>query len=67
MVAAPILGPSVKGVAPTVATRGPLAGDLRDLLPPLTEAVRVRIVDALADIALGEIDGGSTGDVGKEL
>jgi hypothetical protein len=63
---APVLRESVKGTAPTIAARGPLADDLRDLLPPLDPAVRGRVVDALADIALAELDGGSTPDVGKE-
>jgi hypothetical protein len=66
IVDAPILRESVKGTAPTVAGRGPLADDLTALLPPLDPAVRARVVDALADIALAELDGGSTGDVGKE-
>lgn len=61
-----ILGPSVKGAAPTVAARGPLDPELVELLPPLDPAVRARVVDALADIALAEVDGGSTDDVAKE-
>ncbi len=61
-----ILGPSAKGTAPTVAARGPLDPELVDLLPPLDPAVRARIVDALAEIALAELEGGSTTDVGKE-
>jgi hypothetical protein len=65
VVPAPILA-APKGQAPTVAGRGPLADDLITLLPPLDPAVRARVVEALADIALAELDGGSTGDVGKE-
>ena len=62
----PILRETMKGTAPTVAARGPLDAELVDLLPPLDPAVRARVVDALADIALGEVDGGSTDDVAKE-
>lgn len=66
VVPAPILGPSVKGTAPSVAVRGPLAPDLVALLPPLDPAARARVVDALADISLAQLDGGSTPDVAKE-
>jgi hypothetical protein len=66
IVDAPVLGPSVKGTAPTVAARGPLAPDLVALLPPLDPAARARVVDALADIGLAQLDGGSTADVAKE-
>jgi hypothetical protein len=65
VVDAPILA-APKGQAPTIAERGPLAPDLVALLPPLDPVARQRAVDALADIGLAELDGGSTGDVGKE-
>jgi hypothetical protein len=65
VVPAPILGPSVRGQAPTLPQADPLPDDLRELLPPLDQAVRARVVDALADIALGELAGGSTDDVAK--
>jgi len=57
---APVLGPTVKGTAPSIAARAQFDEDLRDLLPPLNAAVRARIVDALADVALGELADGST-------
>jgi hypothetical protein len=66
VVPAPILGPSVRGQAPTLPQPNPLPEDLRELLPPLDAAVRARVVDALADIALGELADGSTDDVAKE-
>jgi len=66
VVPAPILA-APKGQAPTVAERGPLADDLITLLPPLDPAARQRLVDALADVALAQLDdAGSTPDVGKE-
>ena len=66
IVPAPILGPSVKGSAPSVAVRGPLADDLRALLPPLDPAVRARLVEALADLGLAALDAVNTADDRKE-
>ena len=66
VVPAPILGPTVKGTAPSRETRAPFDEELRDLLPPLDPAARARVVDALADIGLAELDGGSTADVTKD-
>jgi hypothetical protein len=63
---APVLRESVKGTAPTVATRGPLADDLTALLPPLDAAVRARLVDALADLGLAALDAVNTADDRKE-
>jgi len=52
VVATPILGPSVKGVAPTVTTLDQLPQDLVDLLPPLTPDARQALVDHMADVAM---------------
>jgi hypothetical protein len=59
VVPTPILA-APKGQAPTVAERGPLADDLRALLPRLDAAARERLVDALADVALAQLDAVNT-------
>ena len=59
IVPTPILA-APKGQAPTTIARGPLTDDLRDLLPPLTPAARERLVDALADVALAQLDAVNT-------
>jgi len=66
VVSTPVLGPSVKGTAPSVAVRGPLADELRALLPPLDPAVRARLVEALADLGLAALDAVNTADDRKE-
>jgi len=58
--------PRAKGQAPTTIARGPLADDLRDLLPPLDPAVRARLVEALADLGLAALDAVNTADDRKE-
>lgn len=61
VVPAPVLVvPKAKGQAPTTVARGPLADDLRELLPPLTPAARERLVDALADLALVQLNAVNT-------
>jgi hypothetical protein len=65
VVPTPILA-APKGQAPTVAERGPLADDLRALLPPLDAAVRARLVEALADLGLAALDAVNTADDRKE-
>ena len=59
VVPAPVLA-APKGQAPTAIARGPVAGALRELLPPLDPAVRERLVDALADAALAQLDAVNT-------
>jgi hypothetical protein len=49
--------PAARGKAPTRAKPVSLAPELAvDLLPPLSPAARDRLVDVLADVALGALD-----------
>jgi hypothetical protein len=66
VVPAPILGPAVKGTAPSRETRAPFDEELRDLLPPLDAAVRARVVEALGDLGLAALDAVNTADDRKE-
>ena len=54
--------PTAKGQAPTRATPAPIPPDVAaDLLPALTPAARMRLVDALADLALAHLGALNTG------
>ena len=66
VVPAPILGPTVKGTAPSRETRAPFDEALRDLLPPLDPAVRARVVEALGDLGRAALDAVNTADDRKE-
>jgi hypothetical protein len=59
--------PAARGKAPTRATPVPLAPELAvDLLPPLSPDVRTALGEALADVALGELDAINTDADRKE-
>jgi hypothetical protein len=59
--------PAARGKTPTRATPVSLAPELAvDLLPPLSPDVRTALVEALADVALGELDAVNTDADRKE-
>jgi hypothetical protein len=59
--------PTAKGQAPTLATPVRMPPDVAaDLLPPLSADIRAALVDALADVALAELDAVNTDSDPKE-